>query len=347
MQQKRHDKVIIKDFILREVEEHPSDIATLTASNFGVSRVTANRYLDKLVQQGLLETTGKTKACRYTLRDLVQEKFSFPITKDTEEYQVWQQKIRPLLNGVKENVLDICLYGVTELVNNVIDHSDSKDCQITVSRNARRIEIGIKDSGVGIFEKIRKECNLDDPHQALLELSKGKLTTDPKDHTGEGIFFTSKMFDKFFLASGKLSYSCARRVGADGLLVSNESEEKNVLGTTIVLNIGVDATHTSKEVFDQYTDDEYRFSRTVVAVRLMQYGEEQLISRSQAKRLLARFENFAEVVLDFDGIQEIGRAFTDEIFRVFQNAHPKIKITVINTTPEIDKIIQSMGGQQL
>jgi anti-sigma regulatory factor (Ser/Thr protein kinase) len=343
MQQKRHNKEIIENFILREVKEHPSDIATFTASHFEVSRVTANRYLDKLVQQGLLETSGKTKACRYNLRELVQEKFSFPITKDTEEYQVWQQKIRPLLTAVKENILDICLYGVTELVNNVIDHSGSKDCQISIKRNAQRIEICLKDSGIGIFEKIRKEYNLDDPHQALLELSKGKLTTDPKDHTGEGIFFTSKMFDKFFLTSGKLSYSCAR-MGSEGLLMSNESEEKNVLGTTIVLSIDVDAKHTSKEVFDQYTDDEYRFSRTVVAVRLLQYGKEQLISRSQAKRLVARFEKFAEVVLDFDGIQEIGRAFADEIFRVFRNAHPKIKITAINTTLEIDKIIQSMGG---
>lgn len=343
MRQKRHNKEIIENFILREVEEHPSDIATFTASHFEVSRVTANRYLDKLVQQGLLETSGKTKACRYNLRELVQEKFSFPITKDTEEYQVWQQKIRPLLTAVKENILDICLYGVTELVNNVIDHSGSKDCQISIKRNAQRIEICLKDSGIGIFEKIRKEYNLDDPHQALLELSKGKLTTDPKDHTGEGIFFTSKMFDKFFLTSGKLSYSCAR-MGSEGLLMSNESEEKNVLGTTIVLSIDVDAKHTSKEVFDQYTDDEYRFSRTVVAVRLLQYGKEQLISRSQAKRLVARFEKFAEVVLDFDGIQEIGRAFADEIFRVFRNAHPKIKITAINTTLEIDKIIQSMGG---
>ena len=39
--------------------------------------------------------------------------------------------------------------------------------------------------------------------EALQELSKGKLTTLPKGHTGEGIFFTSKVADRFELESGR------------------------------------------------------------------------------------------------------------------------------------------------
>jgi hypothetical protein len=44
------------------------------------------------------------------------------------------------------------------------------------------------DHGVGIFEKIMKHFNLADAREALLELSKGKLTSDPRNHSGEGIF---------------------------------------------------------------------------------------------------------------------------------------------------------------
>jgi len=33
-------------------------------------------------------------------------------------------------------------------------------------------------------------------------LAKGKLTTDPKRHSGEGIFFSSRMFDEFDILSG-------------------------------------------------------------------------------------------------------------------------------------------------
>ena len=62
---------------------------------------------------------------------------------------------------------------------------------------------------------------------------------------------------------------------------------------------------TSKEVFDAYTDlesDDYAFSKTQVALSLARYKDEDLISRSQAKRVLSRFDRFREVLLDFKGV---------------------------------------------
>ena len=60
-------------------------------------------------------------------------------------------------------------------------------------------------------------------------------------------------------------------------------------------------------------------------MKLARYGNENLISRSQAKRLLARLEKFKIVMLDFEDVATIGRAFADEIFRVFTNNHPEIQ----------------------
>lgn len=64
-----------------------------------------------------------------------------------------------------------------------------------------------------------------------------------------------------------------------------------------------------------------------------------LLSRSQAKRLLSRFEKFEEVMLDFKDVQTIGQAFADEIFRVFALQHPEVSIIAINTTPEVQQMI--------
>ncbi|MEJ2325312.1 MAG: STAS-like domain-containing protein, partial [Chromatiaceae bacterium] len=82
------------------------------------------------------------------------------------------------------------------------------------------------------------------------------------------------------------------------------------------------------------------FSRTVVPLHLAQYEGEKLISRSQAKRVSHRFERFKLVELDFAGISEIGQAFADELFRVFPAAHPGIRITPINTEPEVARMIK-------
>ena len=55
--------------------------------------------------------------------------------------------------------------------------------------------------------------------------------------------------------------------------------------------------------------DDYSFAKTVVPVRLAKIGDENLVSRSQAKRLLQRVDRFRCVVLDFDQVGSIGQAF--------------------------------------
>ena len=50
-------------------------------------------------------------------------------------------------------------------------------------------------------------------------------------------------------------------------------------------------------------------------------------------------EKFREIILDFKDVEEIGQAFADEIFRVFQNEHPNINLHPINTNEQIAKMI--------
>jgi hypothetical protein len=101
-----------------------------------------------------------------------------------------------------------------------------------------------------------------------------------------------------------------------------------------------DTARTCKKIFDQYSsDDNYDFSKTVIPVKLAQYGNDKLVSRSQAKRLLSRVDLFKTVVFDFAGVETIGQAFADEIVRVFARNHPNIALIPLNSSEEISKLV--------
>jgi len=261
----------------------------------------------------------------------------YELSAELTEDKVWREFARPKLEDLPENILRICQYGFTEMVNNAIDHSEGSRITCGLKRSALNIELTVEDDGVGIFKKIKDSLNLEDERHAVLELSKGKLTTDPARHTGEGIFFSSRMFDTFSILSGTLYFS-HRPTDRDWLL----EDADHVAGTGVWMVIDPNSTRTTTEVMNRYSSlgDDYQFTITHVPVGLARYGAENLVSRSQAKRLMARVEKFREVVLDFAGVNTIGQAFADEIFRVFQQAHPSVKLRSFNTNAEVEAMIK-------
>jgi hypothetical protein len=225
------------------------------------------------------------------------------------------------------------------MVNNVIDHSGGKHIFISAIRDREKIMISVLDDGEGIFRKIKRLCNLSDERQALFELSKGKLTTDPDNHTGEGIFFTSRVFDEFEIDSKGVKFSHDDQFDFDFILETEFSI--NEAGTAVHMLINRDSERDMQAVFDDYAGpDEYQFNKTVIPVRLAQYGNEKLVSRSQAKRLLARIERFQNVIFDFEGVPSIGQAFADEIFRVYANNHPKTVLLPVKMEPNVKKMVK-------
>ncbi len=196
----------------------------------------------------------------------------------------------------------------------------------------------IADDGVGIFKKIQEALGLLDERHAILELSKGKLTTDPDKHTGEGIFFASRMVDSFDILSGGVFLS--HTFGKEEDWIMERERFKN--GTTVYLKLSNHTSRTLKKIYDQYAPEsgDYGFNKTVVPVKLAQYGNDKLVSRSQAKRLLARVELFKVVMLDFTNVPTIGQAFADEIFRVFANEHPGIELVPVRANSEVKRMIE-------
>lgn len=331
----------IRQFIIQQVSEHPSDIGRLAVEKYGISRQSVSRYLRELVEGGLLASTGQTRAREYRLVQLAFNEVEVEVSRDLEEHILWIADILPSMEDTRQNVVDICQYGFTEMVNNVIEHSESPTMEFSVTRTAATIKLQVHDSGVGIFNKIQADYGFGDPRDALLQLTKGKLTTDEERHTGEGIFFTSRMFDAFVIMSGTLAFTRIRAISEDDWLIEADTQAP-LEGTEIIMKMSLPTVRTTREVFEAYASEleDYGFTRTHVPIKLARYGNEQLMSRSQAKRVLARFDQFKEAILDFQGVEMIGPAFADEIFRIFPSDHPETQIFWVNTTPAIDQMIQ-------
>lgn len=332
----------VEEFILAQVAEHPADIAKVTATQFGISRQAANKHLARLVTEGKLTAQGSTKSRTYAEPLAVHESLDLPVSKKLEEHWVWRERVEGLLKDLPKNVVDICHYGFTEMLNNVIDHSGSPTVRVQVDRTDSEIVLRITDTGVGIFRKLVEHFGFHDEQEAALELSKGKLTTDPKNHSGEGIFFSSRAFDSFWLLSVGLAIHVDEGTTwllDDKLFTVGPGLDQ---GTGVVMKISTTSPRTLEGVFEEgYANKEdFRFSRTRVPVALAQVGDENLISRSQAKRLLARLDRFEDVTLDFRGVESIGQAFADEIFRVFAAAHPQVRLTASHTTPGVQRMIK-------
>jgi hypothetical protein len=321
---------------LENVASHPRDIAKVTAVNFGTSRQAINKHLQNLVAEKILLQEGKTRNRSYKLCALAELSKVYPLTSKLEEDVVWREDILPFLGQMPGNVVDIWRYGFTEMFNNAIDHSNAAHVSVQFTKTATATEICVYDNGVGIFKKIQSALGLLDERHAVLELSKGKLTTDPKNHTGEGIFFASRMFDQYRILASGVYFSHQHGDEMDWVL----ERQTPGTGTAVFMRLNNHTARTTSKVYSQFqSGDDLGFTKTVVPVRLAQYGDDKLVSRSQAKRLLVRVDRFKTVLLDFAEVTSIGQAFADEIFRVFRNNHPEIELYAINASTDVQEIV--------
>lgn len=321
--------------ILDAVADHPHDLARVVVEQFGISRQAVLRHVNTLSKKGFLSATGTTRKT-YSF-GINRERIRTYALTNLDEWDAWKRDFSAILGDLKGNVNDIVHRGFTEMLNNAIDHSGGDGVVVAARVFDGSLEMVISDNGEGIFQRISRLLGLTDERLALLELSKGKLTTDPKNHSGEGIFFTSRMFDHFSIRSGKLVFSHDYELQFDWLDEMTAFKH----GTLVSMSIKCDSDRSAKAIYKEYYagPEELNFNKTVVPMRLARFGNENLVSRSQAKRVTTRFEKFRVVILDFEGVPEIGQGFSDELFRVFANAHPEIELIPVNCTLDVQDMI--------
>jgi anti-sigma regulatory factor (Ser/Thr protein kinase) len=327
----------VAEFIVGAVETHPRDLVRVATEKFGISRQAVHRKLRGLILAELIQASGQTRSRRYALGPVRKRIAVLKVTPGLDEDRIWTELAKPQLTGLPQNVMSICRYGFTEMLNNVVDHSQSPEATVAIKRTPQSVNLHVQDRGVGIFQKIKTECGLASEHEAILELTKGKLTTDPERHTGEGIFFSSRMFDDFTIASGTVVLLCL----ADREPWSFAAREAPE-GTFVGMQISPESRRTTQEVFERFASakDGFSFDRTRLEVKLVEPEGSALVSRSQAKRILARLERFKEVILDFAGVESVTPAFADEIFRVFASGHPQVHLMSVNDNEQVRQMIR-------
>ena len=321
----------IQTFILKNLLKHQEDIVVFTAKNLKIARTTVLRHLKHLIKANKILKTGRTKNIHYTIPDNNQITASFKLKDNLDEFEIVKTYFNKMLSQLKINIYHICEYGLTEMINNAIDHSYGNNLTITALLRNNEILLTITDDGIGAFKRIADLLKTSDNREAVLQLTKGKFTSDPYNHTGEGIFFTSRIFDEFKLITNNL---CFTRYNPENDWFLEKQETKK--GTTVNLKISINSNKNLKDLFINFQDPEsHEFNKTEIIVALSKFGEERYISRSQAKRILRNLEKFKVITLDFKNVQTVGQGFVDEVFRVFKNNHIHIKINYINANEDV------------
>ena len=295
----------------------------------GVSRQMAHRLLSGLVAQGKLLRTGAGRAVSYRASGGLPFVRQYPRAVLAED-RVWAEMARDCsaVSKMPKRARSVLQYAFTEILNNAIEHSAGHAIEVRFEAVASGLALIISDDGVGVFANLRKMLGLASDLVALQELSKGKLTTLPAGHTGEGLFFTSKAVRLFELSSGGLRWTVDN---ARGDVAVGSSPVKS--GTVVRVEVALRPKRSLAEVFADYTED-FAFTKTRVVIKLFTLGV-RFISRSEARRVVSNLEKWRSVVLDFSGVEEVGQGFADEIFRVWARAHPTIRLEPVAMSPPV------------
>ncbi len=323
-----------------------SEVAKNIAEKHGVTVQNVYQHLKKLEKPMQIFECSKGYLHLLQKRLFAQNFKLKDITKEASEYDIW---IKHILSLIKNDIelKDSMFHVFTEMLNNAIEHSEGDTIRIALFESAYGYLVSITDNGVGIFKKICRYKNLKDEQHAMFELSKGRLTTMPEAHSGEGIFFSSKISDEFSIISHGLIFHHELDVNSLSEL-EGMARRSMYEGTKVVFKINKFTPKSVTAIFKQYTvideEGEYMFSKTIIKAKLIQYENEALVSRSQAKRLLTRVNEFKEAVIDFAGIRLIGQGFADEVFRVFTTRYPDVKLTYVNAEPDVDFMIKRAVG---
>jgi anti-sigma regulatory factor (Ser/Thr protein kinase) len=250
------------------------------------------------------------------------------------EHTVWPEFKAALALEPGSPASSMSGYVFLEMLNNAIDHSHGTQVLVRVWRDDAHALIEIADDGMGAFANLMQGLRLANLFEAVQELNKGKRTTAPAAHTGEGIFFTSKLVESFVLSANGLCWT-VDNVRGDVALGLGDVQQ----GTRVRLMIDPATTKDVQAAFREYTDEERGFTKTRPTVKLYELGVD-FISRSEARRLMVGMEQFTEIRVDFAGVAAVGQGFVDELVRVWPSTHPGTLVTCENMNDAVEFMVK-------
>ena len=340
----RFDLNALTHWITAAAALRPGQLADEVAARAGISRRSAQHALARLVAQRwlVLEGSRRRPLHRPGLQRQVVRRYALAaLDEDTP----WRHDFAPYF-ALPAPVHLMVQHAFCELLNNAIEHSDGTHVTVSLRQTASHVQLLVSDDGCGLFDRIARSFAIDDPALAMLELSKGKLTSRPRGHTGQGLFFASRLADVFDLYANHVAFE---HRGWDDRAWGDRAwrAQPRVLrhaGTSAYASFALDTPRTLESVRKAHSlnGQGLGFERTRVPLRLIASCQAGLESRAQARRVAARLNEFRHVELDFDGVPDVGHAFADELFRVLPGAAPALALVPLNMQGPVALMVGSV-----
>ena len=329
-----------KDKIYKLLTKHPGLSAEQISKKGQVGdRTYVSKNLATLIAEKKVRKEKHGREVKYFVCDIVVALEENLNLIGLREDEIWA-KLRQgtsFLDDLSEQAENILYFAFTEMLNNAIDHSRSGVGYAKIWLEDGKLKFIVQDKGIGVFRNVMSKKHLPSEVVAAQELIKGKLTTAARRHSGEGIFWTSKIADRFTLRS----YNYELVVDNSLQDYTIKALEEKFIGTEVYFEVAKDTQKSIRQLFREYTFDEEHLTldTTSIPINLFQEGD-IWISRSQAKKVLAGLTRYKKIILNFAGVDVIGQAFADEIFRVFNISHPEIELEPINMSDSVKLMVE-------
>jgi anti-sigma regulatory factor (Ser/Thr protein kinase) len=333
----RTDLNAATQWITAAAAHHGERLPAVVMEHLNISRRSAGALLNRLVGAHWLVREGTPRKARYrpgVLKQVVQRYALAGLQEDLP----WRRDFAPFFD-LKPQVLRLAQHAFSELLNNAIDHSGGTSVTVSMRQTALHLQLLVSDDGCGIFERLQRDFDIADPTLAMLELSKGKLTSAPERHRGHGLFFTSRLADLVDLHANQTAFQfrgLERRRWHPGRPMARA-------GSSVFVAFQLDSQRSLDDVLRHHSAvGGYTFDSTQVPLGLIAAGAAGLESRAQAKRVALRLQRFRRAEVDFSGIADVGHGFADELFRVFAREHPGCELVPVGMGPRVEAMIAAV-----
>jgi anti-sigma regulatory factor (Ser/Thr protein kinase) len=317
---------------------HPHDLATQLTQRLDISRSAVARLIARLVDNQWLRRDGTPRRPRFAPGLLRQVVRRYRLA-GLDEHTPWARDFAPSF-ALRANIARLAQHAFSELVNNAIEHSGGSGVTVSMRQTPTHLQLLVSDDGCGLFDRVGRSFELHDPAIAMLELSKGKLTSDPDRHSGRGLYFTARFAEVMDLHANDTAFQ--HRVWQRHHWQRTRAAAHG--GTSVFVAIALDSTLELDAVLREHSHDGqgYGFERTVVPLQLLTASGSGLESRAQARRVAARLQQFRRAEVDFGGIAEIGHGFADELFRVYARSQPGVELVPLNMAERVRALVASV-----
>ena len=222
----------IREFILDQAAMNPRGLARRIAEAYGISRQAANRHLDLLVDTGILEQSGQTRARTYYLRRTSSLSREVRVTPVLNPDRLWEDHIAAILNGDRPAVRDVCRGAFSELVRGASGHRGATWIQFSFASTARDIDITVADDGDGVFEELTGALGASSPRESaemLANLANARSSDSPLVR----LVLVARSFGSFHIRSGGISLGRSEPSGTWNVT----DEDGHVHGTRVSLRM--------------------------------------------------------------------------------------------------------------